>query len=273
MNPTIAFIGGGNMAGSIVGGLCQSGTPAESIQVADPSQDQLDHLKDAHGIVTSTDNKAIVVPADIVVIAVKPHLVKAVCEEIGSVLKPDALIVSIAAGVTEASISRWLGGSAAVIRCMPNTPALLKCGASALYANEQCSQAQLDMAITLMSAVGTTVQVESEPALDTVTSLSGSGPAYFFYLIEAMTDSAIKQGLDSDTASTLAIETAYGAAKMARERAYPPARLRENVTSKGGTTAAALASFSADDFAGIVERGMQAAEDRAQAMGREFGDS
>lgn len=273
MNMTIAFIGGGNMATSIIGGLIAADTAAADIIVSDPSDDQLTRVQTAHGVKVTRDNSDAVKSADVVVLAVKPHLVQTVCESIKPSLRSSTLIVSIAAGITEEAISRWLGSSTAIVRCMPNTPALLGLGASGLYANPQCSETDKTAAGKLLDAVGTTVWVEKESLLDVVTALSGSGPAYFFYLIESMTNSAIEQGLDATTAENLAIETAYGAAAMARNRSDTPGKLRENVTSKGGTTAAALASFESDGFPAIISRGMQAAETRAKTMGREFGDN
>ena len=273
MSKTIAFIGGGNMATSIIGGLIASGTSSDSIIVADPSEGQLAIARETHGVRVTNENQEAASVADVIVLAVKPHLIETVCESIKATIRPSTLIVSIAAGITEKAIARWMGTKSAIVRCMPNTPALLGLGASALYANPHCDSSDKTLAESLLKAVGLTVWVEEESLLDTVTSLSGSGPAYFFYLIECMTNSAIEQGLDAETAENLAIETAFGAASMARSRKETPAKLRENVTSKGGTTAAALTSFASNDFPATISKGMQAAENRAKEMGQEFGNS
>ena len=261
------------MASSIIGGLIAAGSGANTITVADSHKPQLEKVQSTFGVNTNQDNRQAVSDTDVIVIAVKPNIVSAVCTEIADSVKPEALVISIAAGVTEGDIARWVGPSMAIIRCMPNTPALLGHGASALFANRHCTAEHLATAEAMLKATGIALWVEDENALDTVTSLSGSGPAYFFYLIECMTQSAIAQGMDKDTAETLAIETAYGAAAMARQRTEPPAQLRQNVTSKGGTTAAALESFEAEDFPGIINRGMHAARDRARQLAKEFGAS
>lgn len=264
------FIGAGNMASSIVGGLLGNGFSRTDLTVADANPSQLATIEKAFGVATATDNCAAVQGADVLVLAVKPNIVSTVCRELGPALKSTALVISIAAGVREQDIERWLDQTLPIIRCMPNTPALLGCGASALYANASCDNSHRDIASKILSAVGVTVWVNEEAQIDIVTALSGSGPAYFFNLIECMTQSAVAMGISADTAQTLAIETAYGAASMARQRQDSPAKLRENVTSKGGTTAAALASFQHDNLADVIDRGMLAARDRAQSLADEM---
>jgi pyrroline-5-carboxylate reductase len=182
------------------------------------------------------------------------------------------VFISVAAGVREKSMRKWLTDGAAIVRCMPNTPALLGLGSTGLLANEHCSAKQRADAESLLQAAGITVWVEQEAQLDAVTAVSGSGPAYFFYLIEHMIEAGVTLGLDKSTASDLAIETAFGAASMARAREHSPATLRENVTSKNGTTAAALEAFAAADTPAIIARAMQAANDRAVSMGDDYGD-
>jgi len=206
-----------------------------------------------------------------VVIAVKPHIVETVCEALA--VRTPELVVSVAAGVRSDSMSRWLPDHTAIVRCMPNTPALLGLGATALFANSHCSDTHRDQAQTLLSTAGKTCWVNNEDDLDAITALSGSGPAYFFYLIEHMAKAAETLGLDASTSREFAIETAFGAASMAREQTHSPQVLRENVTSKGGTTAAALAVFDEQELADIILKAMQAAQQRAIELGDEFGAS
>lgn len=295
---TLAFIGAGNMASSLIGGWLEAATAAGTdtrVQVADVNNEQLQRLQQqftSDSLETTTNSRDAVKGADLVVIAVKPDIVKTVCLDIGAELSAktggsssDSAIpvVSVAAGVRCADMARWLSQAASeaglqdtapapvVIRCMPNTPALLGAGASGLYADNNCPAAIKTLAGSVLGAVGDVVWVDEESQLDAVTAVSGSGPAYFFYMMECMSEAGTKLGLEPEAAKKLAIETAYGAALMARQGNLPPATLRKNVTSKGGTTAAALAAFESDDFGEIVARGMQAARDRAIAMADEFG--
>lgn len=258
------------MATSLIGGLIQNGQAPTTIKVIDVNEAACADLHSRFGVAPATLSD--IGDCGCVVIAVKPHIVKTVCSDLASVVfKAPAVFVSVAAGVRESSMRLWLGEQAAIVRCMPNTPALLGLGSTALLANEQCSDSQRKTAQTLLEAAGHTVWVDKEEQLDAVTALSGSGPAYFFYLIEHMIEAARGLGLDEKTASDLAIETAFGAASMARAREHSPATLRENVTSKGGTTAAALNVFKESGTPDIVAKAMQAAHDRAIAMGDEFG--
>ncbi|MBX2825425.1 MAG: pyrroline-5-carboxylate reductase [Gammaproteobacteria bacterium] len=264
----IVFIGAGNMASSIIGGLVNQGTPAQSITVTDAVEAQRLSVAEKFGVNAVPENAAAATSADVIVLAVKPNVMQSVCQDIAPVLDASTLLLSIAAGIRCDSIKSWTGNVAPVVRCMPNTPALVSAGASALYADEACSDTQRDSASTILSAAGVVCWVDEEAKLDAVTALSGSGPAYFFHLIECMTDAAVEMGLSPEIAETLAIETAYGAASMARRRELPPATLRENVTSKGGTTAAALASFADDQLPAIVARAMEAARARANELGK-----
>ncbi len=268
---TIAFIGAGNMARSLIGGLLEEGDRYR-VSAADPDAGQRARAAEAFQIPLGADNRQAVGGADVVVLAVKPHVVKQVCVDLRApIATRRPLVVSIAAGVRETDISRWLEHAPAVVRCMPNTPALVRSGASALYANQHVTAAQRDCAESLMRAVGTIVWVEDESALDAVTALSGSGPAYFFAMMEAMEAAAIGLGLSADQARLLTLETALGAAKMALEAGEAPAQLRANVTSEGGTTQAALRVFAEHEFTALVARAMTAARDRAREIGTQLG--
>ena len=281
--PALAFIGAGNMASSLIGGWCaycerQGLTPV--VTVADTSESQLQKVAERFGVATTVSNTDAVKKADIAIIAVKPNLVETVCRDIGAALDDGTTVLSVAAGVRLQDMQRWLGNTQqssdqgrALIRSMPNTPALFGAGITGMYANSSCTETVRAQAEQVMQAAGKVVQVDDETLLDAVTAVSGSGPAYFFYLIECMAANGEQLGLSKEAALELAIETAYGAALMARESDIDAATLRANVTSKGGTTAAALDSFQSDDFAATIQRGMQAARDRAISLGEEFGSS
>ena len=281
--PALAFIGAGNMASSLIGGWCaycerQGLTPV--VTVADTSESQLQKVAERFGVATTVSNTDAVKRADIAIIAVKPNLVETVCRDIGAALDDGTTVLSVAAGVRLQDMQRWLGNTQqgsdqgrALIRSMPNTPALFGAGITGMYANSSCTETVRAQAEQVMQAAGKVVQVDDETLLDAVTAVSGSGPAYFFYLIECMAANGEQLGLSKEAALELAIETAYGAALMARESDIDAATLRANVTSKGGTTAAALDSFQSDDFAATIQRGMQAARDRAISLGEEFGSS
>jgi pyrroline-5-carboxylate reductase len=260
----IAFIGGGNMARSLIGGLIKAGTPAAAIRVADPMLEPLAPL----GVRATQDNATAAQGAAVVVLAVKPQVMEAACRAIAPELAASAapLVVSVAAGTPIAAIERWLGRPHAVVRCMPNTPALLGAGATGMCANARVSAVQRASAEGLLSAVGIVEWIEDEALMDAVTALSGSGPAYVFLLIEEMTNAAVALGLPLTSARRLAVQTALGAARMAAESGEDPASLRQRVTSPGGTTAAALASFERDAFAAIVARALTAARDRGREL-------
>lgn len=281
------FVGAGNMAGSLIGGLLNGGTDTQHIAVVDPDEQAQTRASDAFGIhATDTASTAIELlrnGADgsnsqlVIVLAVKPHIVEPACKALSAIVEADntlhdnVVYVSVAAGVRLDNIQSWLPQGSALVRCMPNTPALLGLGITALYANTHCSQANKSSAQMLLDNAGKTLWVDNEESLDAVTAVSGSGPAYFFYLIEHMSVAGVQLGLTKETAETLAIETAFGAASMARARAQSPAELRENVTSKGGTTAAALNTFNAHDTPTIIKKALQAAHDRAKELGDEIG--
>jgi len=259
------------MARSLIGGLLEESGDYR-ISAADPDPAQRSLLADAFQIPVSDDNRVAAEGADVVVLAVKPHVIKDACLDLHDQLSAQRpLVVSVAAGVRESDISRWLAYEAAVVRCMPNTPALVRSGASALYANAHVSDAQRDCAESLLRAVGVIVWVDEESALDAVTALSGSGPAYFFAIMEAMEDAAVGLGLSGEQARLLTLETAFGAAKMALEAGESPAQLRANVTSKGGTTHAALQVFTQRGLAETFALAMAAAQNRARELGTQLG--
>ncbi|HEY5646040.1 MAG TPA: pyrroline-5-carboxylate reductase [Pseudomonadales bacterium] len=268
---TIAFIGGGNMARSLISGLLGAGTDPERIVASDPLPAQRELLTEL-GIRSTDDNVAAASGAGTIVLAVKPQMLGAVLKALPDI-GPTQLLVSIAAGVPIGAITAWTRPDQPVVRCMPNTPALLGAGITALYANAAVDEAGIRRAEDILSAAGRTLWVDEEAKLDAVTAVSGSGPAYFFYLMEAMIEAGIAQGLDAETATVLTLETAYGAALMARERTSSPAALRANVTSPGGTTAAAIAALEAAGAGATIRAALNAARDRAQALAREFGQS
>jgi len=270
--PNIAFIGAGNMASSIIGGLLESGHPADAIRAADPIPDSLDKLRTIAPVQVFADNAAAVDGADVVMLAVKPQIMAPALDSIApAVTEAGALVISIAAGITIDSMAKRLGRQTALVRCMPNTPALLGCGASALYASARVNETQRQYAQTILEAVGIVHWVPSEGALDAITALSGSGPAYFFLFMESMIEAGTELGLDRDTATAMAQHTALGAARMAIESDADLAELRRRVTSPGGTTEAAVASFERDGLHQIIGRAMQAAATRAADLARDMG--
>lgn len=266
----IAFIGAGNMAASLIGGLRAQGLEAQQIRASDPGEETRARVSAEHGIETFADNGQAVEGADVVVLAVKPQAMKAVCEALRPSLAPNQVVVSIAAGITCASMTQWLGQQP-IVRCMPNTPALLRQGVSGLYATAQVTAQQRQQAEALLSAVGIALWLEDEQQLDAVTAVSGSGPAYFFLLIEAMTAAGEKLGLPRETAARLTLQTALGAAHMAVSSDVDAAELRRRVTSPAGTTEAAIKSFQADGFEALVEKALGAAAHRSAEMAEQLG--
>ena len=272
MSTSIAFIGGGNMASSLIGGLLSSSEPPASTLVAEPSEEQRQQLEQLFGVQTTADNND-TLQADVVVLAVKPQLLQVVCRQLAEALrqsKHQPLFISIAAGVRSDDIDRWLGGNQAIVRCMPNTPSLLQTGATGLYANPQVNGSQKSLAENILKAVGITLWVNKEEELDAVTAVSGSGPAYFF-LMEAMQQAGIKLGLEAETAEKLVLQTALGAAMMADNSDVDAATLRARVTSKGGTTEQAIRSFQQAGFEKMIENALKAASDRSQTLADELG--
>jgi len=267
--PRIAFIGAGNMAASLIGGLRAEGVDASRLTASDPGPDTRERISTTYGIATFEDNAAAVNNADIVVLAVKPQAMKAVCEALRPALQPGQLIVSIAAGITCASLHAWLG-ECPIVRCMPNTPALVRQGASGLYATAQVTETQKHNAEQLLGAVGLALWLESEQQLDAVTAVSGSGPAYFFLLIEAMTQAGEALGLSRETAARLTLQTAVGAARMAADGDVDAAELRRRVTSPAGTTEAAIKAFQAGGFEALVEQALGAAARRSKELAEQL---
>jgi pyrroline-5-carboxylate reductase len=264
MFPHITFIGGGNMAASLIGGLIADGCPAGHITVAEPDASKLAQLQQHFGVNTNIDNNTAIASAQVVILAVKPQIMQPVCHHLGNTVQQNKpLIISIAAGIRSHDIDRWLGNNTAIVRCMPNTPALLRCGATGLFANNKVTASQRDIAQRILSAAGITTWVNSENLIDAVTAVSGSGPAYFFLLMEAMIAAGEKLGLDKNTAQQLTLQTALGAARMAMESDVDAATLRARVTSKGGTTEAAIKHFQENHFAELVNAALNAASHRA----------
>ncbi|MGD9000235.1 MAG: pyrroline-5-carboxylate reductase [Granulosicoccaceae bacterium] len=269
---TIAFIGAGNMARAIIGGLIADGADPASIHVADPNPAQRDAVA-CLGVTLAGDNHAAVAAADTVVLAVKPQVLKQVASDLRDTIQDNQpLVISVAAGIRSADLDKWLGGNVAIVRSMPNTPALVQSGATGLYAGAHVSQSRRDRAESILRAVGLTVWLGDEQQMDAVTALSGSGPAYFFYIIEALEAAGQQLGLDNATARLLAVQTAFGAAKMMLESGEEPATLRERVTSPGGTTERALASLRDGGLETLFEKALTAARDRSVELAKQLGE-
>ncbi|HET7562806.1 MAG TPA: pyrroline-5-carboxylate reductase [Rhodanobacteraceae bacterium] len=269
--PAIAFIGGGNMARSLIGAQIARGAQAASIRVAEPRAEARDALAQEFGVQVFAENADAVNGADCVVLAVKPQVMSEVCVALaGSLRGANPLVISIAAGIRIAQLERLLGPQHAIVRCMPNTPALVGAGASGLCANGNVSTAQHALAEGILGAAGVVRWIDDEAQMDTVTGLSGSGPAYFFLLVEAMEDAAVKLGLPRDTARALAAQTCLGAGRMLTESSEPPAELRRRVTSPHGTTAAALETFEQGGLRALVESALAAARQRGAEMSAEL---
>ncbi len=272
----ICFIGGGNMATSLIGGLIAQGHPADSISVSDPNESQRSQLEQQFSINTFADCGSAMADADIVVLAVKPQVMKDVALNVASAIAADAkqpLFVSIAAGINLFSLQSWLGKDQAIVRCMPNTPSLIQLGASGLFANEHTSIVQKNLAETVLKAAGIVQWVQSEAQIDAVTAVSGSGPAYYFLLMEAMIDAGVELGLSRDTASELTIQTALGAAQMAKESDVDTAELRRRVTSPGGTTEQAINTFEGAHLRDIVKAALNAANRRSGELAELLGEA
>jgi pyrroline-5-carboxylate reductase len=273
MDITAAFIGGGNMGGALIRGLVARGLPATNISVGEAHQPRRIALADELGVHVTADNREAVQGADVVVLAVKPQDMAGTVQPLAEVFaQRPPLVLSIAAGIRVADIENWCGPGVAVVRAMPNRPALNSAGATGLFAGASLREEQRKLAAQVMGAVGTTVWVTQEDHIDVVTALSGSGPAYFFLVAELMTDAAVNLGLDRASASELAIQTLYGSGLMARASDGDLARLRAEVTSKGGTTEAAVRAFDGANLRGIVAAALNAATDRGREMAQAFGD-
>ena len=269
---SIGFIGGGNMATSLMSGLIASGYAPEQIWVSDSNQNALQSHAEHLRVNTSNTNSAIVPEVDVLVLAVKPQILKEICLEIAAEIQQhNVLVVSIAAGITQHSLANWLGSKTAIVRSMPNTPAMVLTGATALHANPNVSEEQKDLAENILRSVGLTLWLEDEAQMDSVTAISGCGPAYYFLLMEAMEQAALEIGLDEHSARLLIQQTALGAAKIALESSESPLQLRERVTSPGGTTQKAIQTFQEHDFVGIVSKAIHAAKERSIEMSKQLG--
>ncbi|WP_414500597.1 MULTISPECIES: pyrroline-5-carboxylate reductase [unclassified Zymobacter] len=269
---TLSFIGAGHMAEAIIAGLINTGHPAERIIATARSDKTLAPLQARYGIQTTTDNCSAIAQADVVVLAVKPQVMKEVCAQVTDIVaRQRPLILSVAAGLTCATLSRWLGGYDAIVRAMPNTPSLVGTGACGLYATDAVSKEQCTLASDLMSAVGITEWVDEERLLSTVTAIAGSAPAYFFYLMEALEKAAIEQGMPLESARRLIIQTALGAARMCDASEDAPEEFKKRVMSPNGTTERAIFHFQDHGFEQLVNDAVQACFNRAEELGESLG--
>ena len=265
----LSFIGAGNIANAIISGLIHQDMSPKNIIVADPAENQLAPFREL-GVAATLDNLEAISQSDVVILSVKPNVLPGVARDIAeAVTDGKPLVISVAAGITLTSLSEWFGNQLALVRCMPNTPALVQLGATGLFANDNVTAEQKDLAEQIVNAVGLSVWMEEESQLDAVTALSGSGPAYFFYIIEIMSQIGIKMGLTSECSRKLVLQTALGAATMAMQSTDEPADLRRRVTSPGGTTAAALQSMQHSNLADIFEAAIQAAHERSVELSRD----
>lgn len=270
----VAFIGGGNMATSIIGGLLKQGDiKANAIHVSDPVETQRAQLASQFGIKTFDNNLDAIKNADVVILAVKPQMMKEVLAPLQTLFaQRQPLLISIAAGINIDCLSHW-SGCKAIVRCMPNTPALVGLGATGLFANAEVTIDQRNQADSLLRSVGITLWVKDEAEIDAVTAVSGSGPAYYFLLMEAMINAGVKLGLSEETSRQLTLQTALGAGHMAMTADVPPAELRRRVTSPNGTTERAINAFEQANFHAIVQSALQAANDRAGELSEQLGQA
>ncbi len=266
----IGFIGGGNMANALIGGLAGKLAAGGDIHVVDHNPDALQKLQQQFGVTTAQAIGAAIARCDVIVLAVKPQQMKEVAQQLQPQVSSQ-LILSIAAGIRAVDLSRWLNGHEAIVRTMPNTPALIGKGITGMVAMAGVSEQQRDAADAIMRAVGATVWLDDEALIDPVTAVSGSGPAYVFYFIEAMQQAAQDMGLTAEQGNQLAIATFVGASQLAAQSTEPVSLLRERVTSKGGTTYAALTSMEASGIKDAIGKAMKAAAARGKELGEEFG--
>jgi pyrroline-5-carboxylate reductase len=270
LGKTIAFLGAGNMAEALVKGLLRAGVAApQEILCSDRRAERGPELQKAYGIRFTQDNAAAAREASIVVLSVKPQVMNKLLDEISPCLDPSKLVISIAAGVPIAAIERKVGHGVRIVRTMPNTPALVGAGATALAAGEHATEADLEQAKALFEAVGKAVVVD-EPLLDAVTGLSGSGPAYIFLVIEALSDAGVKVGLARQQSQELAAQTVLGSAKLLIETGEHPGRLKDQVTSPGGTAIAGLHTLEAGGLRTTLMNAVEAATKRSRELGKKF---
>jgi pyrroline-5-carboxylate reductase len=268
----IGFIGAGNMAYALIKGLLNNGFDASQINISDPNEELLRNRESELKVTTYSDNTSLLSNSDIIFFAVKPQVLSSVCLELKGVVKSKHLFVSIVAGIRSSDINRWLGGNFSLIRTMPNTPALFQSGVTGLFANEVVDNEQKSLVESILSSVGECFWVNEEKLIDAITAISGSGPAYFFLLMESMKQAGMALGLDEETANSLSIQTAYGASLMANKTGKDSRTLRSEVTSPNGTTQSAIESFQDQNFEGIVANATRAAYDRARELSNELGD-
>ncbi len=272
-NIKIAFIGCGNMGRSLIGGMLANDFPAKNISAVDISEVQRSKVASNFKIETFSEATPAIRDADVVVLAVKPQSIRAILKSLSDILEAEKpLLLSIAAGIRTSAIARWSGYDAAIVRVMPNTPSLVRTGAAGLYANENTDEHQKTLAESIIRSVGMTIWVDQENLIDSVTALSGSGPAYFFYFMEVMEKAGIDLGLSEEQARNLTLQTALGAAKMALESDLDPADLRKQVTSPGGTTEKALGIMHKKKLDAIIIAAIEAAADRARELAITLGD-
>ena len=268
---TIAFIGSGNMASSIIGGLIKNGWPADNIIATGRTQEKLDRLQQVFGVKITRDNHQAVAVADIIILGVKPQGMETLLNDLTPSLDPSQhLVISVAAGISIASLEQWTTSELAIVRSMPNTPALVQCGATGLYANTHVSESQQQLTDTIFNAIGISEWVASEDLIDAVIAVSGSGPAYYFLFMEAMKSVGIELGLDEKAAERLTLQTALGAARMAVESDVDIVELRRRVTSPNGTTEQAIRSFQHSELEAVVKKAMNAANHKAKEMAKEL---
>ncbi|MFV5594527.1 pyrroline-5-carboxylate reductase [Acinetobacter junii] len=270
LNQNICFIGGGNMAQALIGGLLSRGLPTTRITVSDPVE-QICQILEEKGIQTTTDNVEAIQNADVVVLAVKPQVLATVLQPLKGLLS-DKLVISIIAGAEIQTISELIGGSQRIVRVMPNTPALVQTGAHGIYASEAVNAQDRELTSQILAATGLAIWVDSEAQIDAVTAVSGSGPAYFFYLMESMIRAGKNLGLDEKVATALTLQTALGAAQMAITSSNSPSELRKNVTSPNGTTQAALEVFDRAQISQNIQAALAAAQKRSQELAQELSE-
>jgi pyrroline-5-carboxylate reductase len=268
LNQNICFIGGGNMAQALIGGLVSRGLPTTRITVSDPVE-QVRHILEDKNIQTTTNNVDAIKHADVVVLAVKPQVLATVLQPLKGLLS-NKLVISIVAGAEIQTISDLIGGSERIVRVMPNTPALVQTGAHGLYATAAVNTRDRELSSQILAATGLTIWVDTEAQIDAVTAVSGSGPAYFFYLMESMILAGKSLGLDEKVATALTLQTALGAAQMAITSSNSPAELRKNVTSPNGTTQAALDVFDHAKISQHIQSALAAAQQRSQELAQEL---
>ncbi len=271
INTKVGLIGGGNMGRAIAGGLLRGGMHATDLIIAEPLPEQCDLLrKELYGIMVTDDNHAVAAAVETLLFSVKPQILKPVCADVAEFVQQSRpLIMSIAAGPKIEDIDLWLGGGLSVVRVMPNQPALIDQGISALFANDRTDKSGREMAEKIMTAVGQVVWLDSESKMDAVTAVSGTGPSYFYLLIDCMIEAGIKSGIDAETARTLAVETARGATSLASAETESMSSLIERVRSPGGTTTAAFELLDEADVRGIFAAAIDAAERRAAELAKE----